>query len=327
MNKRAIVITTINPPTSAVSRIAARFEGEAKIIVIGDRKTPSQWAHDSVRYVSVEEQRDLFPDFSDAIPYNHYCRKNIGYLLAIEGGANEILETDDDNLPYNDFGVVGSAPNKLITGTKYCNIYSWFTDRMIWPRGLPLDEIGSRGEISSNKFAGNVGIVQWLADEDPDVDAIYRLTSRDRVIFERDRSYVLDKGVWCPFNSQNTLFRRVAFDALYLPCFVSFRMTDIWRSFVAQRLLWEKGFNLQFSSSTVAQERNPHDLMRDFRDEIIGYVENKKIIDIISAEKLDNLSEIERPIAIYRSLHAAGIVPDKELRPLELFLEKISEYA
>jgi len=190
-----------------------------------------------------------------------------------------------------------------------------------------LDEIRSKGIVNNNSFSGNVGIVQWLADEDPDVDAIYRLTTNDRVVFERDKSYVLDKDVWCPFNSQNTLFKHVAFEALYLPCFVSFRMTDIWRSFVAQRLLWEKDLYLQFSSATVAQERNPHDLMRDFRDEIIGYTENKKIIDIISSEKLEGLSEYEKPIALYRSLNNAGIVPDKELKPLEIFINKIVEYA
>lgn len=327
MNKKAIVITTINPPTEAVSIIADGFSDKSQIIVIGDRKTPDHWTHRGVRFVSVEEQRDMYPEFADLIPYNHYCRKNIGYLFAIQSGAQEILETDDDNLPYNDFGLVGDAPAKLISNTKYCNIYSWFTDRNIWPRGLPLDEIRSKGIVNHNSFSGNVGIVQWLADEDPDVDAIYRLTTNDRVVFERNKSYILDKGVWCPFNSQNTLFKHVAFDALYLPCYVSFRMTDIWRSFVAQRLLWEKGLYLQFSSATVAQERNPHDLMRDFRDEIIGYTENKKIIEIISSEKLDGLSEHEKPIALYRGLNSAGIVPDEELMLLETFISKIAEYA
>lgn len=327
MKKRAIVITTINPPTRAVSRIASKFQGKADVIVIGDRKTPGDWLHEGVRYVSVEEQCDLFPQLSDAIPYNHYCRKNLGYLIAIENGAQEILETDDDNLPYDGFGENVGPADKLIVGTKHCNIYSWFTDRPIWPRGLPLDEIGSRGTLADRDFEADVGVIQWLADEDPDVDAIYRLTTSDRVVFERDRSFILGKGVWSPFNSQNTLFRRNAFEALYLPCFVSFRMTDIWRSFVAQRLLWEKELYLQFSSATVAQERNPHDLMRDFQDEVVGYLENKKIIDIIASEKLDHLSELERPLAIYRSLQAAEIVPDSEFAPLELFLERLSQYA
>ena len=51
---------------------------------------------------------------------------------------------------------------------------------------------------------------------------------------------------------------------LYLPAYCSFRMTDIWRSFVAQRIAWENGWRLLFHGPTMEQERNVHDLMKDF---------------------------------------------------------------
>ena len=118
---------------------------------------------------------------------------------------------------------------------------------------------------------------QFLADGDPDVDAIYRLLFKEPLDFTQRPPIALAKGTWCAFNSQNTLFYRDAFALLYLPCHVSFRMTDIWRSFVAQAALWADGKQVVFRSPTVVQERNQHDLMKDFRDELDGLLHNDRI--------------------------------------------------
>ena len=45
-------------------------------------------------------------------------------------------------------------------------------------------------------------------------------------------------------------------------------MCDIWRSYWAQRLLWEMGASVMFVSGTVDQVRNAHDYVKDFRDEM-----------------------------------------------------------
>src|SRR5438270_335676 len=73
-------------------------------------------------------------------------------------------------------------------------------------------------------------IQQGLADENPDVDAIYRLAFPLPLTFRTDRRIALGGSAWCPFNSQNTTWTREAFPLLYLPSYCSFRMTDIWRS-------------------------------------------------------------------------------------------------
>ena len=54
-------------------------------------------------------------------------------------------------------------------------------------------------------------------------------------------------------------------------------MTDIWRGLVAQRISWENGWHILFHEPTVWQERNEHDLMRDFADEVPGYLHNDRI--------------------------------------------------
>ena len=90
---------------------------------------------------------------------------------------------------------------------------------------------------------------------------------------------LLRGGAWCPFNSQNTTFFEDVFPLLYLPAWCSFRMTDIWRSFVAQRVLQARGQGVLFHGATVWQERNEHDLQRDFIDELPGYSNNLRMRD------------------------------------------------
>ena len=54
-------------------------------------------------------------------------------------------------------------------------------------------------------------------------------------------------------------------------------MTDIWRSFVAQRILHHLKYPVMFHGCTVWQERNEHSLHVDFCDEVSGYVNNHAI--------------------------------------------------
>jgi hypothetical protein len=74
---RAIVITTINSPTATVRSIAAKLP-HWTCLVVGDRKTPSDWAYPDVVDLDLDAQRELFPDFAELLPLKHYTRKNIG---------------------------------------------------------------------------------------------------------------------------------------------------------------------------------------------------------------------------------------------------------
>jgi hypothetical protein len=156
-------------------------------------------------------------------------------------------------------------------------------------------------------------VVQGLADGNPDVDAVYRLTRTLPIDFDRRGPVRLDPGVWCPFNSQNTRFRREVFPLLYLPSHCSFRMTDIWRSFVAQRCLWELGEGVVFTAATVRQERNDHDLLRDLADEVPGYLRNDGIRRALEPLSLDR-QDLARSLTLcYEALVAGSFVPEAEL--------------
>ena len=282
----AVVLTTINNPTLAVREIQSRCcERMSNFYVIGDSKSPPDFHLEGARYYDLEAQRATGFNFATLCPTRHYARKNVGYLAAMRDGAEVIVETDDDNIPREGFweprvrsrsAPLVSAPDSGAQG--WVNAYAYFSDALIWPRGLPLDRIrGAASPLPTIQGQFDCPVQQGLADENPDVDAIYRLVLPLPVDFAPGREIVLDQGAWCPFNSQNTTWWRDAFPLLYLPYHCSFRMTDIWRSFVAQRIMWECGWRLSFHSSTVYQERNAHDLMRDFADEVPGYLNNERI--------------------------------------------------
>lgn len=329
MRKKWIVVTTINPPTEAIKAISNLANAGWSAIVVGDRKTPSGWTAPNIDYISIEEQLELFGNLADIIPRNHYCRKNLGYLYAISRGAEFILETDDDNIPYDSFGrdICERLSVRLVGGAQWINIYRHFTGEHIWPRGLPLDEIRSVGQASGESIDDVFPVQQYLADLDPDVDAVYRLLNDKEIVFDRNPPLGLDKGCWVPFNSQNTLFYSQAFPLLYLPCHVSFRMTDIWRSFVAQQALWVLGRRIAFHPATVKQIRNQHDLMRDFADEIPGYLSNKRIIGLLGKRAATLSPSMGLPAvarSLWESLHADGIIPDVEMTILDGWLKALA---
>lgn len=95
------VVTTIFNPTDAISRVASLPNW--CLVIVADLKTPQnfmsmfktlqgghqyQASMERVTYLSVEEQRKWETDASGpvsdylySIPWNHFCRKNIGYLF------------------------------------------------------------------------------------------------------------------------------------------------------------------------------------------------------------------------------------------------------
>lgn len=332
-----IVVTTIHSPNTTIEYISKLCHEGWSAVIVGDVKTPADWPVliQNVHFISVDRQKEIFGKYADMIPYGHYGRKNLGYLYALLQGADFILETDDDNIPFSSFGenISRFVTGRLVGGQGWINIYKYFTETHIWPRGLPLDEIYSTGQIIAEEAQSECPIQQFLADNDPDVDAIYRLIFRKPTFFDRSAlPVILSDNSWAPFNSQNTLFFSEAFPLLYLPCHVSFRMTDIWRSFVAQITLWAHGYKLAFHTSTVEQIRNPHDLMQDFGQEIIGYTDNKRILTLLNAARA-NLRNTDRKnlthtaYAFWMSLIDGGIIPRKELAIIDGWFEMVEKFS
>jgi len=324
---KAIVITTIFPPTPAIEAFA-QMAGY-RLYVVGDKKTPQNWDLPGVEYISAEQQTQLPYSLISHLPWNHYCRKMIGYLRAIDDHSECIADTDDDNIPKPGWGFpeFNGENLRLEKSPGFVNIYRLFTDQEIWPRGLPLNLITAGDDPGAviRKDRCNVGVWQGLADEDPDVDAVYRLTSNKPCFFDEKEPVVLAKGVITPFNTQNTLIRKELFPLLYLPMTVTFRFTDILRGLVAQPVMWLYGYELGFTGATVIQKRNPHDYMKDFVSEMPMYLHGESVPELVAAA-LDPSDTVGGNLfRAYEALAGSGIVKREELDALEAWLKDISE--
>jgi hypothetical protein len=311
------------------------FAAESKrygvnFVVIGDSKTPPDFALSGCDYYSVDRQLKTDFQYAHAAPLRHYARKNIGYLVAMANGSEIIVESDDDNYPLAGFWSERQRIQQaqVLQSAGWVNIYAYFSTANIWPRGIPLDAVRQAPPslVDVPLRDADCPIQQGLCNGDPDVDAIYRLVNPLPIDFQGRNSVALANNSWCPFNSQNTTWWRDAFPLLYLPGTCSIRMTDIWRGFVAQRIAWVNGWNLLFHSSTVYQERNAHNLMRDFQDEISGYLNNRiiaeRFTDLALEPGIENIPENLR--RCYQELAKLELVEARELALLDAWLSDIA---
>jgi hypothetical protein len=349
------IITTIQPPTECVTRLARTLAPlDARLVVAGDTKGPAEFDLSNVEgfdparveFLSIDVQLASGFSLAPLLPTKHYCRKNIAYLNAIRSGATCIYETDDDNAPLDSWRVRSEWIDGLrfVDAIEYqaptwVNVYRHFCDELIWPRGLPLDRIhepSSTTDVIPPRVRPAMGqpgeywspIQQGLANGAPDVDAVWRLVLDREFTFQDCTSVMLAPGQWCPFNTQTTWWWPAAYPLLYVPSHCSFRMCDIWKSFVAQRCLWELGTGVVFHAPEVVQERNVHQLSRDFEDEVPGYLHNHRLVAVLESTPLQS-----GPGAVganLRSCYAVlvehGFFPDDELTLVDAWLADVVSF-
>ena len=330
MSKSLIITSIANDKHPILNSFAVECKKRnLDFIVIGDTKSPNEFHLEGCDFWSVERQLSLPFDLAKITPTRHYSRKNLGYLLAIKNGAAELVETDDDNIPREEFwnDKHREVKSHAFENSGWVNVYHYFTKNKIWPRGFPLEELqNQQTELDSLKY-GNVNcpIQQGLADENPDVDAVYRLTYPLPIDFEIKAKLALGKNAWSPFNSQNTHWFKEAFALMYLPSYCSFRMTDIWRSYVAQRIAWECGWSILYHEPTVWQQRNEHNLMKDFEDEIPGYTNNFNICKELQSLNLKpgQPNICENLITCYQKLIDINVIGKEEMVLLQAWISDI----
>ena len=326
-----VVVTTISAPNKVLKLLAKGCNAYGyQFLVIGDKASPDSFQLDACRFISLKAQFATDLKLARLLPIGHYARKNLGYLLAIKSGASRILETDDDNLPYETFWQERPREQCVthLENAGWVNIYRYFSNQLIWPRGFPLEKIQhpltEADKVKSAEI--NCPIHQGLVDNNPDVDAIYRLIFPTGENFLRNKPIALSRGSWCPFNSQNTTWFPEAFPLAYLPSYCSFRLTDIWRSFIAQIIAWINGWGILYHEATMSQERNPHDLMHDFEDEIPGYLKNDKLCEELAKLPLKSgqANINENLLLCYERMISLGIMNIKELDLVEAWIEDLA---
>ena len=241
-----------------------------------------------------------------------FCRR---YLYAVGKGAQLIFDFDDDNILIDDDrgqpvspappseppdmvqlrddpGAPGQARAPGEAGSiKVFNPYPAMgaASRESWPRGIPLDHVTRPATFeverraASRDEAQRVAVWQSLANRDPDVDAIYRLTNR-MTHFDFDVGKVplaLPPFVVSPYNAQATTHAPAVYFGLLLPTTVPGRVSDIWRSYITQRIMWECGLGLAFRAPVVFQERSPHSFLADMDSERDLYFKATRLVHFL----------------------------------------------
>ncbi len=316
-SRRISVVTTIQPPTASMRTLAERLKGEdCQLLIIGDKKGPFAYDLPGAELVTLEEQLKLPYKLAGLLPCLHYARKNVGYLMAFKRGASCIYETDDDNTPLANWHWRElRVPARRCPAIGWVNVYRAFSQENIWPRGFPLELSQQSFPNGSEMSEVEAPIQQGLANGSPDVDAVWRLVLDKTITFQEGSSIFLPQNAWSPFNSQSTWWWPAAYPLMYLPSHCTFRMTDIWRSFVAQRCLWEMNTGLVFHGAEVWQDRNVHHLMTNFKDEVPGYLGNNEIVECLqeTALKPGAGAVTENLLRCYEVLVGRGFLPEKEM--------------
>lgn len=296
------VVTTIFSPTKLVKTLSTM--NDWCTVIVADLKSLSRESYmeklaakstSCIVYLTVQDQAALGYAILDYIQFNSFGRKNIGYIFAIQHGAQTIYDTDDDNeisdqllMEYWSMNEWNLGPNTIFEWvTVGSNPYPVYGIDNVWPRGIPLNHIKDAESFSSTPTTTetkkrDICVVQTLANEEPDVDAIYRLTSpKYPMTFRSDKLFAsqIRTGQMAPFNAQATLFFKEAFPVMLLPVTVHGRVSDIWRSYIAQAVM---KCSLVFSSPWVTQIRNSHNYLADFEAELPLYLQSDAFVDFLT---------------------------------------------
>ncbi|CAE7332858.1 STL1 [Symbiodinium sp. CCMP2592] len=353
---RWIVVTSIFQPSPATRKLGELTKQGWCYVVVADKNGPKDYDDvEGVIYLTVERQRALHFHIMDHLPWRHFGRKNVGFLYAIAHGAKIIYDTDDDNrlkearipiLGLDDLGRedglainvsrpdVGTLGHGLSSQPGLLNPYPSFrpTCGHIWPRGFPLDFVQSPQTFNRSllpvQLSRPPAIQQFLADEDPDVDAIFRLTRPLPCSFQgpgegRPQVVAVPPQFFTPYNAQCTVHLYEAFWGLLLPVTVHGRVSDIWRAYLTQKLLWDVGQVVTFMPSHVVHDRVAHDYLKDFQSEGDLQLKSTALVSFLARWSSDAPTLVERIEQLWAALYMRGFVELGDVRLAQAWIRDL----
>lgn len=298
----SIVLTTISDPIILEDYYDnfSKYEhlGQVQVFVIPDKKTPSSIFERAatlssrglkVTCSSLDEQESYlrrvgYP--THLIPYNSDNRRNVGYLLALESGADFMISIDDDNycLPNEDFfaghqvvcddSVTGMIVNSSTGWYNVCDLLVLDQPVATYARGFPYQFRHRSEKIQSVQGQARVRVNAGLWLKDPDVDAISWLVNPVHSQNFKGESVILGDHAWSPVNSQNTALHR---DAIVCYYFVRMgyplagipidRYGDIFSGYFLEACVRHMEHAVRFGTPIADHRRNSHDYMNDAANE------------------------------------------------------------
>ena len=329
------------------------------------RYTKSLTQKDNVFFLSPKYQKRYAGGyFRNLSTFHCLARKNVGFLFAIRSGARIIFDFDANIVlkPLSD-GVTTPHPffykesmdssvymsksmlvrfegaNSTSSSSRFFNPYPHMGASInpSWPRGFPLDELESTNRsIISMKINvgdipfGNIGVIQSMCDRVCDNDAVYRMTfpNADKLRFKKNPNitpFLIPHNRYTPYNAQATTHLYSSFWGLYLPTTVPERVSDIWRSYITQRIMKEIGLYLVYTPPKISQNRifpQPSKLMGE---ELELYQKTTSLIKFLDEWESSALFLSERIYNLYSRLYENGFIGQRDVEAVNEWLRALSE--
>eukprot|EP01103_Thecamoeba_quadrilineata_P003107 TRINITY_DN12928_c0_g1_i1.p1 TRINITY_DN12928_c0_g1~~TRINITY_DN12928_c0_g1_i1.p1 ORF type:complete len:730 (-),score=76.68 TRINITY_DN12928_c0_g1_i1:68-2257(-) len=350
------VVTTLKNGNLCLQQVAKIMF----LVVVGDVGSPEDFKIDEVdshRYIflSIQEQNLLYPNISTLLPTNHFARKNIGYLHALNLGACHIYDFDDDNYLTSgtqellkDISLKHRVPPSNLYLTSKENVVNPYLiygpPNFIWPRGYPLELLRNHDfPILKKSEQGKIDVVQVMQTIDPDVDANWRLENSNYLPMEWSQLSSIETAIlkidprkWTPFNAQATILtRRIAKFAM-LPHTVHGRVSDIWRSFIMQymmKLFPDTGIS-SFSGRMVEHKRNSHSYMADRQAELQLVEQSFSFIEYLDLKISTNSFDVPHKVNLEEEfvyflddLYTRGFVEKEDVELAILWNQAINDFS
>jgi hypothetical protein len=298
----SLVLTTVHDAV-LVDDYLANFQkfghlDRVKVIIIPDLKTPSRifehvdgWRRKglAVTCPTIGDQEAFLtrvgfpPEF---IPTNSDNRRNVGFLMALESGADFIVSIDDDNycLLDEDFlaahAIVCESPREhsVVQASRgwfnFCSMLELSRQADVYPRGFPYFARRRSPQITTETRRVEVHINAGLWLRDMDLDGITWLVSPATATGLKTRSVVLARDTWSPINSQNTAMRRAAIAAYYflkmgypLAGMPIDRYGDIFSGYFVAACCKHLGGAVAVGDPAAEHKRNAHNYLQDATQE------------------------------------------------------------
>lgn len=340
-----IVVTTIFEPEwlrGYLDNLRAHGrEAETTIRIICDRKTPAS-VHAAavaageegfnVDCPTLDEQTEFLRRIGAPegfIPWDTDNRRNIGFLRAWESGADVLISIDDDNYCLADSDFVGEHHSvggraDVHGNARWACGEDWFNicDRLrpetpmaLHARGFPYAARGNAAatpeplpaDAASTRIAVNAGL--WT--EDPDVDALSRLTLGPRITGADSQPVILAPETWSPINTQNTGLLRDAIPAYWyvrmgypLQGLQIDRFGDILSGYFVQKCAKHLGDGVRIGGPVAEHRRTPHNLFKDLYHELAGVVLLEDLLPWLREAPLEGSNYAEATASLADALEA-----------------------
>jgi hypothetical protein len=330
----SIVLTTIYDPVALDDyyRNLKKFDrlSDVGVYMIPDLKTPDsaykrceklQKKGLNVVCPAVVEQEEFLRKVGfdpHLVPCNSDNRRNVGFLMALESGADLIISIDDDNYCSEDEDFI--ACHEVVCGGRHtadvvssqtgwyniCGLLNFAPQVKTYPRGFPYYARHKKEQLDIVQDGVTIHLNAGLWLQDPDIDGISWLVNPAKAISFRGKSPVLAQDTWTPINTQNTAMRRNVVCCYYylkmgypMGEMTIDRFGDIYSGYFSQACVKAMKGSIRVGTPIAQHNRHAHNFFNDAANEWGGIMVLEELLPWLTKEaQLDGSTYAETYVCL-----------------------------